>query len=417
MSAENETLIEIVNSIANDLTGADAVTSGTNPIKSNIIEKVNDKQKDIVNSRDWLFAIDTVNVHGYDVSTDTDTITAGTILFESTGLRTSPKAGKTEYYAQRITTETDLAKMISATINLMVGGQGAGAPSGTIALYICPDSGGSPDLDNPTITADTLALTPLSRIWTEHTFLFTDTDTVLLKNTNYWVVFKWIGAADNGDSMFVAVDPVTDTAATTLKTRLNSASTWTTQTGSQLSTTLTFYMAEYATTITLPANVQKIYRLYSTLNGDLINNLLPYSTTNYMSNPENIPKGYFVTRKISSGLYQIYINPTTADTLDWTLEYKVTCTALSDDTDVPIIPQNYRALLKKGVLLYYISMGLGMQDTGAIALIQAEYDKMLKDMRGEYLPNPTIRIGVAKRGSTPVSSPFGNYSPNSWSVK
>jgi len=412
MSADNETLLEIVNSIAVDLTGTEAVSSGVNPTKNNIIEKINDKQKDIVNTSDWLFAVDIQTVHGYEVSADSDTITAGTILFESTGLRTSPLAGKTEYYAQKITTGDSLCKLISVPINLKIGGQGAGEPSGSISLYICEDSGGNPDIDNPVMTADSLSLSLAGSAWAEHLFIFTKTDDVLLKNQDYWIVFKWVGAGNNGDSMFVAVDPVSDTTATTLKTRLNNASTWTTQTGVLLSTQMSYYEADYITTLTLPTGVQKIYRLFSE-----DDNLLQFSTTNYMANPDNIPKGYFVPRKLSDGSWEIYINPVNAETKDWTLEYKKVCPALVNDGDYPIIPANYRALLKKGVLLTYISMGLGMQDTGAIALLQAEYEKMLKDMKSEYLPNPVIRIGVSKQGYTPASSSFLNYSPNTWRMK
>jgi len=417
MTAANEQLSEIYNSIANDLTGADAQTSGVNPVKTNIIEKINDCQKDIVNSRDWTFMIDTVAIKGFTNTTTQATIVAGFYESAVAALRTQATASKTEYYAQRITTEDKLVKAISIPISLKIGETGAGVPVGAITLGVYADSGGSPDLDDQILTSDALTLALNGTFWASQTFLFTAETDVLLKNTNYWIVFKWVGAANNGDSMYVGVDVTTDTAATTLKTRLNNAATWTTQTGVMLTATLTYYESDYETTLTLPTDVSKIYRIYAGTASKPTTNLLPYSTTQYINSPDEVPMDKFVIRAMTDGALEVWINPATANNKDYTLEYKKVCTALSDDTDYPVIPRNYRALLKYGPLLYYVTMGLGMQDTGAIALLQARYDKLLRDLRAEFLPNPATRIGVSRRSMSQTSSPHGNYNPNAWSVK
>lgn len=391
--------LAVANDISQRVNFMDAASAGNHPTLSEIYREMSSEQRILCGKANWTFLNYNVDIDGFDVSTDTDTITAGWILFESIGLRTSPAAGKTEYYAQQITTGENLVKMINATINLKIGGQGAGAPSGTIALYICPDSDGSPDLTSPTMTADTLALASLSTNWTEHTFLFTGTDTVLLKNTNYWVVFKWVGAADNGDSMFVAVDPLTDTAATTLKTRLNNASTWTTQTGSQLSTTLTFYTAEYATELTLPTAITEVYAMYSGDNSDKDANLTPFSGDYYTYSGVDIPTDKFVLRKITNGALVIYINPS-IECISWTIEARRAPVAITADTDTLIIPDDFIDWLIYQCAANFISRGLGTQDAQMLSAFQKRADEVKNDMEFRYLPKPQEGFRVVRSGQT-----------------
>jgi hypothetical protein len=420
MSADNETLLEIINSVANDLTGADAQVSGVNPNKANLIEKVNDKQKDICNSRDWTFMIDTQSINGYTTSTTEGTISGITVSAgQPADLKSDETGGRVSYWAEKMATSgTKLSLPKQLDVYLVATATGAGAVSGSFQFFICPDSAGNPDISNPVVTSSLYDSTLFSGLTASAFQLFTlssiVTNDVLLKGTNYWVVVKFSGAADNGDGLAVEYGNIT---SATTKTRLNNATTWTAFTTGRLRMSLTYYEADYETNLTLPSDVQKVYRLYSGTANEPTNNLKPYSTTNYIQDPEAVPTGYFVVKSANTGVLEIWINPATANQTDWVIEYKKNSTALSGDSDVPVIPRNFRALLKKGVLLYYMGLGLGMQDSGAIALIQAEYDKMLKDMRVEFLPVPSIRMGAAKRSSKDTSSPFLNREPNSWSVK
>jgi hypothetical protein len=420
MSADNENLLEIINSVANDLTGANAQTSGVNPNKASLVERVNDVQKDICNSKDWTFMITTAEVNAFDVTTTTAVATSGVYMSENSAFMTSASPNKTEYFAQSFTSDTTyLMKPISFVFSLEVAGLGIGAPSGTLSLTICPDKSGTPDIDNPVITAD--AMTPS---WGDYAtqkvtnyFYFIANTAVLAKGTKYWYVLKWIGAADNGDSFYINYDPYTSPSTTTYS-RLNNATTWTAFTAGMMSVTFNYYQADYKSTLTLGTGVQKVLRLYTGTHNTPTYNLLPYSTTNYINKPSEVPTGYFVVKTMTSGALEVWINPSVENpSTTWTVEYKKRATPLSADADYSDIPQDFRALLKKGALLYYMSIGLGMQDTGAIALVQAEYEKMLKDMRTIYLPNPIVKMGVSRRGSTPSTSPYLNRGLNSWSVK
>jgi hypothetical protein len=419
MSADNETLLEIIDSVAMDLTGAVAQTSNVSPNKASLIEKVNDKQKDICNSREWTFLMESVSVDGYSTSSTVATLTAGLAGGQPADCKNDETAGKTSYWAEKITTVSGYLS-IPKQINVWLAGTatGAGAVSGSTQFFICPDLAGNPDIDNPVstfdVTGSTIAVSTAQFL--EFPFGAITTAGVLLKGTQYWIVMKFIGAADNGDGLAVEYgNPAYP--STTTKTRLNNATTWTAFTTGRLRMSLDYYQGSYISTLTLPANAQKVFRLYSGTSDTPTDNLLPYSTTNFMHSPELIPKGYFIVKSADNGLLDIWINPVDANVTTWVLDYKKSCSALSADADYPLLPRNYRALLKKGVLLYYVMMGLGMQDQGAIALLQAEYDKMLRDMRAEYLPNPAIRIGVSRRGGASTGSPFNNYSPNTWSVK
>ena len=393
--------LTIANEISQRVIHMPAQADGNHPILSEIYAEMSSSQRRLAGMENWTWLKSTVDVDGFEATSTEASITAGIILYESTGHRTSALANKTEYYAQRITTSTYLAKLISVSINLKLGQTGAGAPSGVMSLYVCPDSGGSPDLDNPVMTADTLALPSLSTSWSALTFLFTATTTVLFKRTNYWIVFKWVGADDNGDSMFVADDPTMDAVATTFKTRLNNASVWTVQTGYLLTTTLTYYQSDYIDTILMPATVVDVSEMHTGDETDRPVSLLPYSNDRFINSGADLPVDTFCIRKVSGNRITVYHNSRTPSIL-YHCECQLFPTTITADGDYMLCPDagiDYIIYESAAIL------GADILDDRKIAEYHAIAAAVKVDMEFKYVSRPQGRR-IVRPGTRQGSSEY-----------
>jgi hypothetical protein len=384
----NKTLIEIINSISQKINQTDAIDSAdANPNKTALIEAVNENQREVCGLRDWTFLNRVITVDGFETSTTQETLETGTVDTSVTALRNSPSASATEYYAQKFTSDADfLSKMIGVAIKLKSGSEGMGAPSGVMTLLICPDLAGSPDIANPYMTADALTVIFGGAQWETNTFLFTGTSTVLLKNTTYWLVIKWVGANDNGDSIFVAFDN-SDATSTSLQTMLKGATTWTTTTGKRIHNVITFYQADYITSLELSDTFEEIYRIYTGDIQDPTCNLLPYDSALFEKNPKLMSVNRFaVTNFTTDGKRKVYIYASVNNVLTWNVYGKIKVADMLLDGAVPTLPTEFQDLLIIGPTYDFICLGYGQQDVISRDKLEMKIEKRIQSMTRAYAP-------------------------------
>lgn len=378
MPADNKTLLEIVNNISQELTGRDAATSGNRPTKAEITKKVNNEILDICAGKNWYFLYARTAVDGFTASINTDTVAtvSGTPTAGSLQLN-NVTTSLTEDFT---TAETYHLKPISATLSLGAAISYVGLINSSITLTIHADNNGAPGAtalytsdaititDNVTSTGITLPVSAL----TDVTFTFSNVATVLNPATKYWFKLTATPAIGNGRALI-----------------------WGDVSGVAYAS-LSWYQASLNTELTIPANYENVFRIYSGSATAPTVDLFQYAQDDFMRNPSDVPSNTFVLRTMTNGQIIAYINPS-ATSLLWNVEGKTFPTALSADSDTPVIPRNYRELIEWGVILHYAALGIGTQDKDYIGLIKAKYDERLKSMRRNFLIAPKTHM-VVKRG-------------------
>jgi hypothetical protein len=201
----------------------------------------------------------------------------------------------------------------------------------------------------------------------------------LLKSTSYWLVLKFVGAADNGDNLVVNFGAV---ASTTTKTRLNDASAWTVFATGRMVTTLTYYQASYIDTITLPATVVDVTEMHTGDETDRPVSLLPYSNDRFIASGNDLPADTFCVRKVSGNCLTLYHNSGTAS-LSYTCECQLFPTAVTADTDTMLVPD-------AGIdYIIYMSAAIlgnnGALDEATIAEYRATANVVKENMEFRYI--------------------------------
>jgi hypothetical protein len=421
MSENNLTALELINRTSNKVIHIDA-NDTTPPTKADILKELNSAQRELLGDKDYLFLNATGTVDGYSATTAEATLSGATtgIWGNQTNhadgfftLATDSTSNKTSYFAEKLTVGSMyLAQPKSAIISLAAAGLGIGAVTGDAVLLICSDNDGEPDIATPLYTSNAINLSSVSTaFFTDYVFTFTSS-TPLVVNTSYWIVLKYVSGEDNGDWLVVNFG---DTASTTTKTRLNDATTWTSFTTGRIVTTLTYYQSDYIYTITLPYTVQKIFRLYagSDLHAPTLN-ILPFSETDFDILPSGIATDSFIVRYFSDGAPVIYVHPSNAQ-VSYTYKYKKSVTAMSADTDIPLIPQDYRDILWKKAVLSLIASGDGLQDAPFIELYVNDIALLYRNMKRYWLPKTPGRIGVRNRQTIQNGPAYERAEPNAWS--
>ena len=411
-SSSDENLLSIVNDASLSLIGVVAQSDGIRPSKTELISKLNDIQMKFCNKRDWRFLRDVGTVAGYEVS-DTEGMSKieGGTSFDST-LFTS-NVSTTDYVATKVSF-TDLR--FPNTIRALVGAAGSGFTT-VIAdtnVLICPDNGGTPDVDNPIATSAVVSFDgqPGSTAPTSGgkssaaTYEFNDTATiesVLTQNTVYWLVLKIDYDATNGD---LAATLITNGSSVGMYKR-SGDSTWQLSAVGPVWFEFNYYESEWLSELILSAQVQKCYRLYAGSDNRPSAVLLPWQDDKYVRRPADMPIDTFVERPYeTNGQKKIKIYTSLQNIKTWYVEYKKKATALVNDSDVPLIPSPYRVLLKDKLTAHYMSLGYGMQEQGTLELLLQDIMEQEKNMAKEYLPSPPRAITPIRGGLTPFDDVY-----------
>ena len=402
-SSDDETLLSLVNSASLDLIGVPAQVD-IRPTKSELISTLNDIHKKFCNPKDWRFLREVGTVAGYNVLTDTDNFeVSGSTSLDQTIFTATPST--TDYVATKVTFNTPV---FPSTVRALVGQAATGfAVVLDASVLICPDVGGAPDVDNAITTSEVISFDGQNIIAPTSsgkggavTFNFantTDIGSVVVDGLAYWLVLKLEYAENNGSAVNTLITNGSNVGA---YKRAGDAA-WITHT-SPIWFDFTYYEAEWLSEITLSMQVQKVYRLYA---GSISNPsciLLPWQDDKFANRPLDMPMDSFTQRPYAvTGAINIYIKPNATKVPVWYVEYKRKAVTLVNDNDVPLIPSGYRVLLKDKLVLHYMNLGMGTQDSGGAESIAADIALQELAMRREYLPKPAGSFSVSIGGTTP----------------
>jgi len=427
--ADDQNLLNLVNAISLKLNGVNASNDGTSrPSKAEIISIINETQKDICNENDFTFLYKTAVVNGF-TSTNSDQTKesySGSVGQQSS-MGTSVSQSVVDYYAEKLTSDSDVVS-VPSKVSLYLGrsNTGFGLIQATLTALICPIASGVPDVSNPAASSDLIAVVdsvtdggtslPSSAV-TEIEFTFSDSDEILEASTNYYIVLKVSYAATNGDGVYLGGG---GTGGTTTKVLNDSNSrTWTDISAAQIYYNLTYDSGAYTTELTLPVDADKIYRIYEGTVDDPDSNMREYMSTKYMYNPQGQPIDSFVIRRYTStGFPVVKVKSSKQNVSQWTVEYKKKASVLSADTDIPLIPSNFRGLLIKKPLYDFRADNLGTTDVteGQLNRLMGEYERALLRLQEIYIPKYVESMTVSRGGETPCSEAFYSEKPNRFEI-
>jgi len=404
-SASSDTnALQLINDISNDLQGRDAPIMGGQLTKSRILAKLNDAIDWLAGEAKWKWLKTWTTVKGYSVDTNTtSTLTSATgTITDSSLLGTS---SGTSYWAEKITSESKYLTSPTSLVLSMNRAGGLGLLNGILTMYICPDSSGSPDIDNPIFTSTAIVITnrvtdtgvTIDTFETDVTFTFPNSeDTVLLKTTDYWFVCKFVAAANNGEGIACTRNPIT---STTSKIRLNGASSWTSFTTGRFDITLNYNPASYLSVITLGSNYEDILRVAANDISNPSTNFRPYSDNKYILNDDFLPFDKFTVRRIVDGTTTIEFGKT-LEKLTIYVEYYKTPDHIADDTDIPECPKQYRYVLKERAKYYLAKMGLGIDPNTTKKEAEIDANRGIEKMKKRYVDHPS---GLRVRRTSKIS--------------
>lgn len=413
---EDLNLVQMADYVSVKLNGVPAQSEGVRPNKQDIINEINKIQQQICNERDWLFLRGICQVPGFSIST-TDTVTQ--TLSTPTQAATYPifSAPGTNYKAaQLITVGSKPFLPTSVTVGLAVG-TGLGAPSGTATVSLmtwdASDTTG-PNLakrlliTSASIDLGTLQMPPTVPPYSNIpvTFTFANPPTIFFKEgTKYWIVLEINCAPDMGAQILPAFAVGTPTTNNGSWFLLLPNPTWTTaltawgNTAPQLYYSITGPQATYINEdVPLPAYITHAYRMFSGEETDGFINMLPYSDDRLVANPSQLPMDRFVVQRQTNGHQVVLFRPPSFNVPYWKLEFKSKGTKLIKDSDVSILPSEYRYMICDKVLLNFWSLGFGQQDGSAAQMLNSDIGDMLKSMRREYLMHPVKGFRVNRGG-------------------
>lgn len=394
--------LNVANEISSIVLNMPAQAEGNHPIISEIYAEMTREQRTLCGMENWSWLQGNQEIKNFQVLSTVASVkgAAAGIYGDQTNwgagfftLANDGQPSKTSYFAEKVTM-VDLSSPSTVSVSLAAAGIGIGAPSGTAQLLICSDSSGSPDITTPVFSSDIITPALTGANFTNNLFTFTLPQTALVPTVGYWFVLKYVAAADNGDNLVVNFGA---TASTTTKTMLNDATIWTSFTTGRIVITFNYFKAEYLTQLTAPATVTEIYALYAGTDSVKTETLLPYSNDRYVNSGDDLPAGTFTVRRLSSGQLVIYTHASTSP-LTWIMECRLAPVAITKDTDICLIPDDFINWLVYRCAGNFINRGLGIStQSGDNLLKQAEEIKV--DMNFRYLSKQKGRR-VIKSGGT-----------------
>ena len=398
----------IVNSVSRRILGQDASNDGIRPTKTELIEICNDKYQSINNLHsDWMFLNRSTTVNGYELSTTSSDYASytGTPAL-GTDIGATRWVSATDLYIKPITITAEKVWNVSSMVLPMGRASGSfGVPDGTVTAYISTTQAVSGAVSTSTaLSLDSLGIPTSAN--TDVTFTFPNTY-ALEQTSTYYVIVEVVYTALTGD--YVYVGQVSNANGNT-SVNLNGAGV-TTATGYDMSFDLTYYEGSYLTELTLDSSIKYIYRIYKTDVITLTKDLNP-------RNSSDLPEGRFwKERKNDDGTWTITIDDGVLFIKTWTIEYKVIPSYLSADADTPILPREYRYLIKLAAELECLSLGYGISSPDRIELILVDYNKGINRLEKEYRPEDlVIGVDINQQNYTPETG-YSNNGYNGYNNK
>lgn len=395
--------LSVANLISMKVNNCPASADGNHPTIAEIYADMTAEQRRLALKEKWTWLKNQITINNYNILTSTG-VYGTQISGLDGGLLKFTNPGTTTYWAQSFTSDsTYLSKISSSPVYFLLGFGGFGGVSGTAVLLICPDLSGQPDLDNAIATSEELTPNAGSAGGNLNTFVFTNPG-LMLKNTKYWFVIKFVAATDNG--MAFGPCSTADGVLGNTLVRYNDATDWTApeplggNTGN-MTVVFNFTKAEYLTELTLPSNVVEVYAIHSGDDTVKESNMLPYADDRFIRSGEDLPYETFVLRRITGGAQVVYFK-SGIQPLTWIVEAELEPTTISQDTDNLLVPDSCVDYIVSQCAGNFIGNGLGVSTRTAEDYFK-EAVLMLDDMRAKWIAKPS-GVRVQRSGFTRVAN-------------
>lgn len=468
MSAQSQTLLEMINDIGIKLTGKIPGTQ-SRPTKLEITQAINDAQDAICAEKSqYSFLAKTGKVNGWIQSAGTNSqfpkgltdITGGTYFITS---QAGPNVG-TMYWAEKLTNQSSLILPTAVYTPIQGATTGNGFIDGTFNCYIVlPHTNSStdplsdpaitvgyPDMNNIIATATPIIgvgsyrdYTQINNICTlnyndqngnpviieQQIYLplkFTFDGTVAIApGQEVFIVCTFDGSSRNSASFDILsndTQPPTDTYV-----GFNAMNPWTNSfcpfniigNNAQMATSpigiltvggISDYMGTTPNSkpVNLPVDCRYANRIY---NAGYACYMTAFPFSAYMYRPMAQPGNTFViSGEDNNGVLQALLFPTVANILMFNIDYTAIPNKLVADGDISIIPKEFRALLKNKAIMQLVALNNGINiDT---ALFAADYARLLSKLNEAYLPYNEVAMSVNIGGITDNNAPSRDYQNN-----
>ena len=397
------TLGQMADQVSRALIGVPASDSIDNPSKTQIIDELNNAQFNVCSRhQDWTFLNRLLEVDGYQLDSSTTQITRAYTSLYSVDFGTGgTAASNTDYAATKVTFSTP-ALFSAVTMDFGVSATGFAGWSGSIQILICNSTSGTPDVATPVAVSDILTVsnnvvsTGQLLTTTPQALSFTITQSLPVVVGDYFIVARIIYDSEGGRNT-LKVGRATYTGGAIYHNTVFLGSTWTTDTANDLACTFTYYVAEYTSEIKVPFQMSKIYQIYDTVGGTVINVLTEDRDPKNMADP--IHGNTFRIVGIDEGFTYVQI-PEGLKVLKWNVEGMIYANRMTNDTDTSVLPVSYRRLLVYDAIITLRSLGYGLTSPDNLAILGNKLAQGMSDMEMHLRRLPPKGISAPRETST-----------------
>lgn len=429
MSADNKTAIDLINEISQAINGKDA-SINSRPTPAEIITALNDSQNNICRDKQeysFLRKVGIVQAWELGVGSVAGILGGGAGNKTATAYTAGGGGPSIQCVAEKYICPADTVQVIDQVmVTIFPQIIGVGQLNGTFQAQIVGVTGsnktlknynpalpaGVPDMQTILATSSPIVIQnnvitgrPAFITGSQPTLTFTFDDSVAICNgQQVFVVFEWLPTAYNSASFNWA-----QYSNVVSKTSFGPWSNTNYPTIPILSGVFGFLLtiknAVYKTTITMPSDCRYVNRIFS-LAQNLTLTSYPYDVIQYR--PIAIPQNVFsISGQDSNGNLTVNIYTTLTNVLFWYVEYMARPVAFVNDTDISIIPRDFRDILKWNAIMNLAAGNYGIQ------LDKDHYETLfmagLNKLNENFLPQEDIAMSVVKGGITEVNAPIRDF--------
>ena len=414
ITSANETLGSMVASVARRLWQRSPTTAE----KEDIIQALNDAQRTICGMhKDWLFMDVRGTVNGYELNETVQEVYAIgdasswlPVYNQHAGLTPNFNGRNTVYFAEKLDLPISNVGAID-TVTFQIGRKniGFGNVNGSMKVMLCPyNSVGLPDVANPITeseiitVADSVTSTGVTLREPIQPGLARNTDPIefefgyadiLTSGANLWAVLV-MDYASSGDMIQVGAEETTSDS-TAIGSNEGALGIYLTTIG-KIQYKVKYVLGDYINQITMPTDVYKLWRMYT----DNVNIL---EDINYKDGTTQLHNTFIILNYDSNGAPVVLIKTSLGNVLVWNIEYRSKVPLMSQDTDVPLIPPDFRFLLRYKAELDFIGRGFGIQTPTKEDIIASDYARGISDLELMYRPRPKNMQWGQSTGYYPIA--------------
>jgi len=353
----------MANNISNNIMGINAPTDGRLPSKAQIVRQLNDSYKTIaMSSPNWAWLNQIKDIKGYDITTenyakDLIGIHTNKVNMTTTGYLTSDVW---ESWAIKIPVDSDKAWEVKTIVSVL--GKtpvGIGKVTGQVLARIYEDNNGVPDTTKiagyslPQIIVQDLLPNGTTLSTSGSTFTFPLVDTAILDPKKvYWGAIIVVPNVTSGAILWIGSSTTASVEGNSKNNSYIGSYAWINNAYDPYMR-LTYDIGEWSDYLTLENEWEKIYSLTS-------NGVALTEYPNYKDGSD-MPTNKFGIQSITSdGSLKIKYKTSVDQPMTFSCDGKMAILDMEDDTDEPLIPNNYRSIIENDAELFFRSIGKGI---------------------------------------------------------